>query len=257
LLRLVLLIILPLSAVSAHAETLVERAQAAEDLYRAGDFQAAAAAYTTLLEAGIENSGLLVNLANSHFKLAQYTQALAYYRRAKLLNPRAEDIELGIARAREKLARPEKEVTPSWHTALLSILSRAELQTLSLVLVCISCLLLIAQTRVTLSWLTPLITIGFIASCASVVLALLLWSNVQGSPTLSVFKVHHAVVKEKNTIVFSGPQPDTPQVAVLALGEEVGISSLTEEWAQLILERNRVGWVEREKLLAIDYEDER
>ena len=88
--------------------------------YLKGDFEAAAAAYETLIAEGIEDADVFLNLGNAYFRLNRLGLAIVNYERALHLEPGLEDasenLALAVMRTRQKLA---KHVPEPWAQNLL------------------------------------------------------------------------------------------------------------------------------------------
>ena len=91
----------------------VSRYNEANELYRKGQFEAAARAYASLADAGIRNGGLYYNLGNALFKSGRLGSSILWYERARRLLPGDDDIEANLEFARSrKVDREEPEDLP-------------------------------------------------------------------------------------------------------------------------------------------------
>jgi tetratricopeptide (TPR) repeat protein len=70
--------------------------------YEAGQYTQASQIYESIVAAGVRDSVLYYNLANSYFKQGDLGRAILNYRRAHRLNPRDNDIRTNLAVARSQ-----------------------------------------------------------------------------------------------------------------------------------------------------------
>ena len=66
------------------------------DLYEAGEFASALNAFEAAGRGGVANAALYYNLGNTYYRLGSEGRAVASYRRARMLEPRDEDIKANL-----------------------------------------------------------------------------------------------------------------------------------------------------------------
>lgn len=81
------------------------------ELYRKGDFQAAADAYESILKSKKESAELYFNLGNAYYKLNRVAPAIYNYEKALLLNPEDAEISNNLKFA-QKLQIDDVKETP-------------------------------------------------------------------------------------------------------------------------------------------------
>ncbi len=96
-------LVLLAGTLSLRAQTSYERYNEAGELYNAGDYSGAAAAYSRLYEEGYRSADLLYNAGNAFFKSGDNASAILYYERARLLAPADEDIAYNLQIARSRI----------------------------------------------------------------------------------------------------------------------------------------------------------
>lgn len=84
--------LLLVSPVFGQSEIAQDRLEQANQSYLKNDFQAALDEYHKIEAAGFRSAELYYNLGNTYYKLGQIPSAILYFERARLLNPRDEDI---------------------------------------------------------------------------------------------------------------------------------------------------------------------
>ncbi len=83
------------------------------------DFQAAAAKYQLLVDAGIQNAGLYVNLGNANLRSGQVGRAIVAYRRALKIDPLNQQAGLNLSFA-ESLLEQSSSTTPGNEAGFLA-----------------------------------------------------------------------------------------------------------------------------------------
>ncbi len=85
------------------------------------DFQAAAAKYQLLVDAGIQNAGLYVNLGNANLRSGQVGCAIVAYRRALKIDPLNQQAGLNLSFA-ESLLEQSSATTPGNEAGFVGVL---------------------------------------------------------------------------------------------------------------------------------------
>jgi tetratricopeptide (TPR) repeat protein len=70
-----------------------------------GDFASAVEAYTTLVDAGVDDADVSFNLASAHGALGHYGEAIRYFSRTLRLRPSDDAAQAGLKKAREALGQ--------------------------------------------------------------------------------------------------------------------------------------------------------
>jgi tetratricopeptide (TPR) repeat protein len=222
----------------------VEFYQEGNRQYQEGDFEGALASYLRLVEAGFESGEVYYNLGNTYFKLGDLAQSILYYERAHRLLPVDADVQANLDLARS-LTVDEIEPLPrfwlfsavEWWVDLLP-------RTLLIVVVAASyllgtgvLLLLILNRGAAVSVWGPRIALA----CGAVFLVFGLNLAIRES---DVGRAQEAVVLQTQVDVKSAPLDDEAlTVFTVHEGTKVRIDRLSEEWAEVVLEDGRVGWV--------------
>ena len=226
------------------AVTQVEFYQEGNRLYQEGDFQGALASYVRLVEAGFESGEVYYNIGNTYFKLGDLAQSILYYERARRLLSGDEDVQANLDLARS-LTVDEIEPLPrfwlfsaaDWWVDLLP-------RTLLITVVAVSYLV---GTGVVLLLILkrsgPLGVWGQRIALAAGVVFLLFGLNL-AVREFEVGRAQEAVVFQPQVDVMSAPLNDeTLTVFTVHEGTKVRIDRLSDEWAEVVLEDGRVGWV--------------
>ncbi len=226
------------------AFTQVEFYQEGNRQYQEGEFEDALASYLRLVEAGFESGEVYYNIGNTYFKLGDLAQSILYYERARRLLPGDADIQANLELARS-LTVDEIEPLPrfwlfaavEWwvgllpRTVLIAVVGASYLVGTGVVL------LLILRRGV------PVAVWGQRIALASGIVFLLLGLNLT-IRELELGRAQEAVVLQTQVDVMSAPLDDeTLTIFTVHEGTKVRIDRLSEEWAEVVLEDGRVGWV--------------
>lgn len=232
----------PASAIIAAAQ--VEFYQEGNRLYQEGNFEEALASYLRLVEAGFESGEVYYNLGNTYFKLGELAPSILYYERARRLIPGDQDVQANLELARS-LTIDEIEPLPrfwlfgaaQWwvdllpRTLLIAVVAASYLIGTGLVL-----FLILKKGAPAAVW-------GRRIALASGVVFLLFGVNL-AVREFDVGRAQEAVVLQPQVDVMSAPLDDeTLTVFTVHEGTKVRIDRLSEEWAEVVLEDGRVGWV--------------
>ncbi len=224
--------------------TQVEFYQEGNRLYQEGNFEEALASYLRLVEAGFESGEVYYNIGNTYFKLGDLAPSILYYERARRLIPGDQDVQANLELARS-LTVDEIEPLPrfwlfsaaEWwvdllpRTLLIAVVAASYLVGMGVVL------LLILKRGV------PVAAWGRRIALASGVVFLLFGLNL-GLREFEVGRAQEAVVFQPQVDVKSAPLDDeTLTVFTVHEGTKVRIDRLSDEWAEVVLEDGRVGWV--------------
>lgn len=232
----------PLAGFSAATDDIGPAFDAANQLYEAGQFGEAAAAYERLLQTGVSAPALYFNWGNAQFKAGRVGRAIAAYRMAGQLAPRDPDLRTNLRFAREQVTGPTLRET--WLERTLARLSLKEwtLATGAAWWVWFG-LLVIRQLQPTarrtlrgLTWMTTLLL---------VLLATGLGLALQERLSRQV-----AVVTDP-TAVRNGPFEESPEAFTAGDGAELRVLDQKENWLQVRVDERRVGWLPREQVLLL------
>lgn len=211
---------------------------AANRLYDTGQFEAAAAAYQGLIDAGPISPALYFNLGNAHFKSGKLGLAVAAYLQAEALSPRDPDIRANLRFAREQRQGPS--AVPTRLERWLGRLTLGEWGALSAAAGWVFFGYL-AATQLRL-WprnlsLTVLLGLALAVACAGTWLA---WRQA---------RVPHAVVITHEAVARTGPLEESPSAFTLQNGAELRVIDRKDEWLQVTANRARPAWVKKSQVV--------
>lgn len=229
------------------AQSPTESMLAANQLYEAGQFDEAAAAYQTLVDEGIQDSTVFYNLGNAHFKQADFGRAILNYRRAARLAPRDPDIRANLTLARaqtldqmnvdgEALLSRLAELAQTW-------LTLNEMAVLALLLWILFALMLIIFTRLQAGRL-KILTRNALLTVGVFLLAGIIFTGSR----LYVEQTRPAgVIIAAEANVTSGPGEQYITEFTLHSGTEVRLIESRDNWVRLTLPGDNLqGWLPAE-----------
>ena len=221
-------------------------------LYQEGDFAGALSSYLRVVEAGFESGEVYYNIGNAYFKVGDLARAILFYERAGRLLPGDEDVRANLDLAR-LLTVDEIEPLPTfwalgvwgWWVGLFSrsllivAVATAYVTAIGGVIVLIT-----KRGRPAAAW-------GGRLAIGAGVLLVLLGLNL-AVRELDIGQPEEAVVLQSRVNVMSAPVEDeTLTIFTVHEGTKVRVDRRADEWAEVILEDGRVGWVRVEVIETI------
>ncbi len=222
----------------------VEFYQEGNRLYQEGDFEGALSSYLRVVEAGLESGEVFYNIGNSYFKVGDLARAILNYERARRLLPGDEDVRVNLDLARS-LTVDEVEPLPrfwvldawSWWVDLLPGSVLIGLVALAYVAGMGGVILLVLKRET-----SPALWGGRVAIGAGGVLLVLGLNLVIRE--LEIGQAEEAVVMAPQVDVMSAPVDDEAlTIFTVHEGTKVRVDRRAEEWAEVVLEDGKVGWV--------------
>lgn len=234
---------LPLAAalpVAAQEEIVAQGNQA----YQQEDWAAAIEAYEAVLEAGYTSAGLEYNLGNAYFKAGELGRSILHWERALALSPGDADTRANLELARSLTADAVEPLPTFWLFSALSwwidLLPRALLVTL-----------------VTAAWLALASgAVMRIVARSDAAAAVGRWVAIGGAAGVLVLgstllvrelelgRAERGVILAESVPVRSAPaEDDDLTLFEVHEGTRVRIDQRTGEWAEVVLDDGKVGWI--------------
>lgn len=216
----------------------------ANQLYQEGDYAGAIEAYEAVLMAGFRSGGLEYNLGNAYFKSGDLGRSILHWERASVLAPGDPDIRANLDLARQLTVDAVEPLPRFWLLAVLAwwvgLLPRAALVAV-----------------VAIAWLS------FTSGAAMRVLARGEWARRVGSWLAAgggvavlilgtnlfvresrLWEPERAVILAEAAAVRSAPaQDDDLVIFEVHEGTRLRIDRRTGDWAEVVLDDGKVGWV--------------
>jgi len=238
--------------------SLTGRSQSVEDSLQAGNmyysedaYEAAIMAYEWVLDQGYAAPELYYNLGNAYFKTNRIPYAILNYERARLLDPRNEDIQYNLELARsfviDKIEEVPRFFVSEWHHTLVNLFSSdlwayISMGTFVLLLFSISIYL---YTR---KYILKKLFFWF-----SVILIYITISSF-------VFSYHHnkliknpgtGIIISPSVTVESSPDDSGTDLFLIHEGTKVIIREYIGDWTRVRLSDGKEGWVPMDSIIEI------
>jgi tetratricopeptide (TPR) repeat protein len=216
-------------------------------LYQQEEFQEAIAAYRAVLEAGWESAALHYNLANAHFKVGDLGRAILEWERALVLAPADPDAQANLELARSLTVDAVEPLPRFWLIGAVSWWVDLIPRGILIALVGSAWLALAAGLGVRIlaradggaRW-------GARVAVAATVLVLVLGVNLLVRE-LDLGRPDRGVILADVVPVRSAPAAeDDLTLFEIHEGTRVRIDQRAGEWAEIVLDDGKVGWVQAE-----------
>ncbi len=219
--------------------------------YSEDKFEDAIITYENILQQGYEAPELYFNLGNAYFKSHKITYAILNYERAKLLDPRNEDIKYNLDIARsfvvDKMETVPEFFITQWHKSLVNMFSGDAWAIISMD----SFILLLFFISVYLY--TRTYGLKKLSFWINVLLLYITISSI-------VFSFNHrkdvvqpgtALIQTPSVIVESSPDESGTDLFLIHEGTKVFVKESVGEWTRIRLSDGKEGWVPTGSIIEI------
>lgn len=214
----------------------------ANQLYKANQFDSAAASYEKILAQGYKTTEVYYNLGNCYYKLNNIGKSILCYERAANLAPKDEDIEhnlkLANTRAIDKIVPVPQLGVIQWWNNFIASNSSGGWGTYAMVLAWLALICFIAYLFTTLR--TTSLVFGFIFIALS--LSCMLFAFKQSSKEQDS---NSAILMVANTSVKSAPDANGNDIFMLHEGVKFQVLDCVTDWCKIRLADGKVGWLEK------------
>lgn len=221
----------------------------ANELYLAGKFDEAAAAYEQLVDRGVESEHLYYNLGNAYFRTGRLGPAVYNYERALRLDPNLADARYNLAVAREVVAErfgsrlKGAETAPLWiRVSTFWPMSRMTLVFLGLNVLFFGILIGLRFIAEGLARTALIVTNAFVGVALAAALATLIGHAV------FLDRVELGIVLDDQVLMREGAAERFAERGVLHPGLRVRIDGSDGEWLRVRLSNGVDGWVPRRSI---------
>lgn len=217
-------------------------ALAGDQSYEASDYVAAVEHYRNALREGLDHADLHYNLGNAHYKNGELGKAIASYERCLLRSPRHEAARSNLSRARQA-TRDEAFgplELPLFLRPLGFVYDRVALNEWALAALMLA--FLAASLAISAHW-RPAAGPRLRAPLVATMLLFLLCAGMAGLRTVRDHGRPRAVVTVEEAQVRSGPGSGYNVSFKVHEGLVVFVSQRRDDWAQIHLGGQLVGWV--------------
>ena len=212
--------------------------------YQEGEYATAIEAYESVLEAGFVSAGLEYNLGNAYFKSGELGRAILHWERALVLSPGDADVRANLELARSITVDAVEPLPTFWLFSALrwwvDLLPRGTL----MAVVATSWLMVTggAIVRITSRSVTPRRVGSWLMAGGGV--ALVLFGANLFVRELGIARPERAIILGAAVAVRSAPaEDDDLTLFEVHEGTRVRIDERTGDWAEVVLDDGKVGWV--------------
>jgi len=214
----------------------------ASQLYKAGQFEQAAADYEKIITQGYKTAEVYYNLGNCYYKLNTLNKAIVNYERALKLAPQDEDIQHNLAIANSKVVDkiipvPTLAILNAWDN-FVSIRSSN-----GWALLAVACIWL------SLLFFAVYLFVGFrkfsFSSGSLFVIASIVFISLAVKQSNKEQQTDAAILMVSNSFVKSAPDANGNDQFMLHEGVKFEILDRVGDWSKIRLADGKVGWIER------------
>jgi tetratricopeptide (TPR) repeat protein len=237
-----LLFIASIAPQHMHAQSAVDLYKSANTLYKASQFEEAAAGYEKITAQGYRTAEVYYNLGNCYYKLQKNGKAILNYERALKLSPDDEDIITNLKLAQLKTVDrvqpvPQLAIVTKWNHLLNSQSSKGW-GVLALVFIWLSLLFFVAYIFIKRSGVIMFFAITvLLLSVVSVGLGVKQSNTEEDSGT--------AILMVSNVAVKSAPDENGNNIFTIHEGIKLYLCDEVGGWTKVRLADGKVGWVEK------------
>ena len=231
-----------------HLAPLTLFAQSGDDLYRMGDYQAAAEAYETTLAEGLTSPELHYNLGGAYYHEGQIGKAILNYERALRLDPSFKDAKENLAlansRTTDHIAVLPKPLFVRWWNSLCTSMLPSGWRVVWLVLFA-----LLGATIVMLRIGNTVTIRKTSLAAAAATLFLLIVTTALFIGSTRRFNAHsEAIVTQQAVTLKASPDNKSADKMTIHEGTKVTITDHLHGWYKIILSDGTVAWCTQEAI---------
>lgn len=239
----ILSIILLSCAISAMAQSPKQLMLQGNQAYQKGDFEAAAKAYTAIIDAGYQDADIYYNLGNAYYRMDEYGQAILNYERALRIKPSfrdaQENLDLANSKTEDEIKSLPELFIVTWARNVTNWFDHAGWR---IVILCLLVLIGAAVVIFVLSrdylWRKNALIGGIVAT--GLVLIAIACSVAAGIRQNSHNK---AIVTSPLVVVKSSPENNSVDKLILHEGTKVDIEENLGEWYKIHIADGNTGWL--------------
>ncbi|NJB36943.1 SH3 domain-containing protein [Croceivirga sp. JEA036] len=216
----------------------------ATEAYNKGNYSTALEHYETILDNGKHSAELYFNMGNCYYKLDEIGLSIYYYEKAKLLNPKDQEIQNNLAYAEnmrlDAIEAMPKTAMARFRDSTLSLFTYDNWALFAVLLSISFVILYILYYRSTYATQKRIFFIGAMVaiflSVATVTLAYFSYDAFK--------KDNPAIVLKREIVVNTEPNTQSERVFSLHEGTKVNILEKLNGWFKVKIADGQTGWVQ-------------
>ena len=216
----------------------------AESYYKDQEYKKALTSYQLLLEKHPDNSDIMYNLANTHYKLDNIGYAVGYYLKALRLNSLNKDARYNLNLIQDYLT---KEKDKKSQKSLLKWMQYISINTSFYMFISLLCLTLLCAR----GWQTASKYKSLYVNGTVIALCFCLVSVGVFGVKWSEYKTQKATIIVKKIDVHSGPSNSLPTLFYAHDGMTCTVKTVSGQWVEISFENGFEGWVKLDNLFLI------
>ncbi len=246
------ILILAIAALPGQGAALkaIEAFQEGNDAYNATNYDRAVRMYHKAAEMNFRPAALYYNLGNSYYRLGKLGNAIADYRRARLLQPRDADSKENLAIARSQAEDGLKiQTLPDTVKSFLFLYYYIGFDELIWLCAAVSALFFLLAILYLFVRRRLLKSLLVVLACVTLLLA-----ATAGLHCYNRFLRHDAVVIADQAPVHSGPMDSYPDIFILHDGSEARVLERQDAWVKIqvvIADEKKRGWINQADIVIL------
>lgn len=221
------------------------------ELYKQGLYSQSASKYQVVVDSGFVSADLFYNLGNAYYKANDNKNAILYYEKAKLLNPRDNELNHNLALAKSKTIDKIQNIPDLFFMEWIrDFRDQFAVDSWSVFSIILFILGLGAFLVYFFTYTLSLKKAGFWIGSVSIFFAILSFSFAASAHTSQV-KQRTAIIFVKGVTVKSTPSETGTNLFILHEGTKVKIIDKVENWHKIKIPDGNQGWVKENDLAKI------
>ena len=242
-----------LLGVVVHSQAQTVEFDRSVELLQNDDHRGAIIAMDSIISQGQVSPKLYSNLANAHFNQGNKAEAILYYEKALVMDPRNSDILNAITAIRKQLniqiTNIPDFILVSYYRNIVNLFSASVWSTLQLLTGIIAITLLFLYMYPRENELMSIRNIKILGISAFIVsMLLLVFAHSKKNYELGGSQ---GIVMESNISIHQAPDKLSPEVAPIGEGNKVFIISELGKWYKVSLRDKDLGWIKKEEVVII------
>jgi len=242
----ILFICLPILANNSFLQV-----DSAKIAYKKGNFKKAISIYESILSNNVESAGIYYNLGNAYFKNNDIGMAILYYEKAKKLNAEDEDLVTNLKIANQRI---EDKIDPApelflkqWKKSIFDLMNEKQW---SVFLIALFAFALFLISLYLISSNKKLKQLGFFGGALFLILSVCIYF-IASKKHDEAINSNEAIIVTPSSNVNSSPSEKGTKLFILHEGTKVKIMEENDNYTEIKIANDNVGWIKSAALRKI------